>query len=83
MSKKEIPDNLIIDTIRWILRWVIRLGIIGFVIILLLISGFFAYDKHKTWNNELIILIAIKCGPNIVDLSKYHQEKIISFRGNP
>ena len=81
MSKKEIPDNLIIDTIRWILRWVIRLGIIGFVSILLLIGGFFAYDKYKTWNNELIILIAIKCGPNIVDLSKYHQEKIISFRG--
>ena len=81
MSKKEIPDNLIIDTIRWILRWVIRLGIIGFVLTLLLIGGFFAYDKYKTWNNELIILIAIKCGPNIVDLSKYHQEKIISFRG--
>ena len=81
MSKKEIPDNLIIDTIRWILRWVIRLGIIGFVIILLLIGGFFAYDKYKTWNNELIILIAIKCSPNIVDLSKYQQEKIISFRG--
>ena len=81
MSKKEIPDNLIIDTIRWILRWVIRLGIIGFVSILLLIGGFFAYDKYKTWNNELIILISIKCGPNIVDLSKYNQEKIISFRG--
>ena len=55
MSKKEIPDNLIIDTIRWILRWVIRIGIIGFVLILLLIGGFFAYDKYKTWNNELII----------------------------
>ena len=52
MSKKEIPDNLIIDTIRWILRWVIRLGIIGFVLTLLLIGGFFAYDKYKTWNND-------------------------------
>ena len=62
------------------LLWIIRLVIIGFVLILLLISGFFAYAKYKTWNNELIILIAIKCGPNIVDPSKYHQEKFISFR---
>ena len=45
MSKKEIPDNLIIDTIRWILRWVIRFGIIGFVLILILIGCFYTYEK--------------------------------------
>ena len=81
MSKKEIPDNLIIDTMRCMLRWVIRIGIIGFVLILMLIGCFFAYEKYKTWNNELVILVAIKCGPNVVDPLKFNQEKIISFRG--
>ncbi len=81
MSKKEIPDNLIIDTMRWMLRWVIRFGIIGFVLILILIGCFFTYEKYRTWNNELVILVAIKCGPNVVDPSKFNQEKIISFRG--
>ena len=81
MSKEEIPDNLIIDTMRWMLRWVIRIGIIGFVLILMLIGCFFTYEKYRTWNNELVILVAIKCGPNVVDPSKFNQEKIISFRG--
>ena len=81
MSKEKFPENLIIDTIRWILGWVIRLGIIGFALILLIIGGFFAYKKYNSWNNEFIILVAIKCGPNIVDPSKFNQEKIISFRG--
>ena len=81
MSKEKFPENLIIDTIRWILGWVIRLGIIGFSLILLIIGGFFAYKKYNSWNNEFIILEAIKCGPNIVDPSKFNQEKIISFRG--
>ena len=81
MSKEKFPENLIIDTIRWILGWVIRLGIIGFALIFLFIGGFFAYKKYNSWNNELIILVAIKCGPNIVDPSKFNQEKIISFRG--
>ena len=67
MSKEKFPENLIIDTIRWILGWVIRLGIIGFALILLFIGGFFAYKKYNSWNNELVILVAIKCGPNIVD----------------
>ena len=79
--KQRFPENLIIDTIRWILGWVIRLGIIGFALILLFIGGFFAYKKYNSWNNELVILVAIKCGPNIVDPSKFNQEKIISFRG--
>ena len=81
MSKEKFPENLIIDTIRWILGWVIRLGIIVFALILLFIGGFFAYKKYNSWNNEFIILVAIKCGPNIVDPSKFNQEKIISFRG--
>ena len=81
MSKEKFPENLIIDTIRWILGWVIRLGIIGFALIFLFIGGFFAYKKYNSWNNELIILVAIKCGPNIVDPSKFNKEKIISFRG--
>ena len=79
--KQRCPENLIIDTIRWILGWVIRLGIIGFALILLFIGGFFSYKKYNSWNNELVILVAIKCGPNIVDPSKFNQEKIISFRG--
>ena len=81
MSKEKFPENLIIDTIRWILGWVIRLGIISFALILLFIGGFFAYKKYNSWNNELVILVAIKCGPNIVDPSKFNQDKIISFRG--
>ena len=79
--KQRCPENLIIDTIRWILGWVIRLGIIGLALILLFIGGFFSYKKYNSWNNELVILVAIKCGPNIVDPSKFNQEKIISFRG--
>ena len=81
MSKEKFPENLIIDTIRLILRWVIRFGIIGFVLILILICCFYTYEKYNTWNNELVILVAIKCGPNVVDPSKFNQEKIISFRG--
>ena len=81
MSKEKFPENLIIDTIRLILRWVIRFGIIGFVLILILIGCFYTYEKYNTWNNELVILVAIKCGPNVVDPSKFNQEKIISFRG--
>ena len=81
MSKEKLPENLIIHTIRWILVWVIRLGIIGFALIFLFIGGFFAYKKYNSWNDELVILVAIKCGPNIVDPSKFNQEKIISFRG--
>jgi len=79
--KQRCPENLIIDTIRWILGWVIRLGIIGLALILLFIGGFFSYKKYNSWNNELVILVAIKCGPNTVDPSKFNQEKIISFRG--
>ena len=81
MSKEKFPENLIIDTIRWILGWAIRLGLIGFALILLIIGGFFAYKKYNSWNNEFVILVAIKCGPNIVDPSKFNQDKIISFRG--
>ena len=49
--------------------------------ILLSFFGFYYYEKYNSWNNELVILVAIKCGPNIVDPSKFNQEKIISFRG--
>ena len=81
MSKENIPKNRIRDTLRWILRWVLRMGIIAVALIGISRGGFLAYEKYKTWNNELVILVAIKCGPALVNPSKFGQEKIISFRG--
>ena len=81
MSKEDIPKNLIIDTLVLSSRWVLNMGIIAVALIAISLGGFFAYEKYKTWNNELVILVAIKCGPTLVDPSKFGQEKIISFRG--
>ena len=73
--------NYIIEILRWIFRSVIRISLIILSLILLSFFGFYYYEKYNSWNNELVILKAIKCGPNIVDPSKFNQEKIISFRG--
>ena len=81
MSKKETQKSYIIEILRWIFRSVIRISLIIFSLILLSFFGFYYYEKYNSWNNELIILKAIKCGPNIVDPSKFNHEKIISFRG--
>ena len=81
MSKKEIEKNSIIEVLRWIFRSVIRTTLIILSLILLSVSGFYSYEKYNSWNNEMVILVAIKCGPNIVDPTKFKQEKIISFRG--
>ena len=81
MSKKEIVKNSIIEVLRWIFRSVIRTTLIILSLILLPVSGFYSYEKYNSWNNEMVILVAIKCGPNIVDPTKFKQEKIISFRG--
>ena len=81
MSKKEIVKNSIIEVLRWIFRSVIRTTLIILSLILLSVSGFYYYEKYNSWNNEMVILVAIKCGPNIVDPTKFKQEKIISFRG--
>ena len=81
MSKKEIVKNSIIEVLRWIFRSVIRTTLIILSLILLSVSGFYSYEKYNSWNNEMVILVAIKCGPNIVDPIKFKQEKIISFRG--
>ena len=67
MSKKEIVKNSVIEVLRWIFRSVIRMTLIILSLILLSVSGFYSYEKYNSWNNELIIVIAIKCGPNIVD----------------
>ncbi len=81
MSKKEIVKNSIIEVLRWIFRSVIRTTLIILSLILLSVSGFYSYEKYNSWNNEMVILVVIKCGPNIVDPTKFKQEKIISFRG--
>ena len=76
MSKKEIVKNSIIEVLRWIFRSVIRTTLIILSLILLSVSGFYSYEKYNSWNNEMVILVAIKCGPNIVDPRKFKQEKI-------
>ena len=81
MPKKNLPKNLIIDPLRWILLWVLRMRIIVVALLILSIGSFFTYKKYKTWNNELVILVAIKCGPALVDRFEFREEKIISFRG--
>ena len=81
MLKKETSKNSIIEILRWIFRSVIRTSLIILSLILLSVSGFYSYEKYNSWNNEMVILVAIKCGPNIVDPTKFKQEKIISFRG--
>ena len=82
MSKKETQKkSSIIEILQWIFRSVIRTALIILSLILLSISGFYSYEKYNSWNNEMVILVAIKCGPNIVDSTKFYQEKIISFRG--
>ena len=81
MSKKETPESLIIDIFKWIFSSVLRVVIIIVALILIFSSGFYTYEKYQSWNNDLVILLAIKCGPNTVDPSKFTQEKIISFRG--
>ena len=81
MSKKEIRKSSIVEILRWIFQSVIRNALIIFSLILFSVFGFYFYEKYNAWNNALVILVAIKCGPNIVDLTKFNQEKIISFRG--
>ena len=81
MSKKEKPKRFIIEKLQWIFRSVIRTALIILSLVLLSIFGFYSFEKYNSWNNELVILVAIKCGPNIVHPLKFNQEKIISFRG--
>ena len=52
---------------------------ITFLVILLGSSVF--YEKYKDRNTELIILVALKCGPNLLEPSRYTEEKFITLRG--
>ena len=50
---------------------------ITFLVILLGSSVF--YEKYKDRNTGLIILVALKCGPNLLEPSRYTEEKFITI----
>jgi len=81
MAKEPIPSNFLTDTIRFLLRWGLRLIVLLVAIIVLIGSGVAIVDKYDIWKNELVILVALKCGPTNVDKEDYPENRFISLRG--
>jgi len=81
MAKEPIPSNFLTDTIRFVLRWGLRLIILLVALFALILGGVFALQKYDTWKNELVILVALKCGPTNADGEDFNQNIFISLRG--
>ena len=81
MAKEPIPSNFLTDTIRFVLRWGLRLIILLVALLALILAGVFAFEKYDTWKNELVILVALKCGPTSIDKEDYPENRFISLRG--
>ena len=82
MAKEPIPSNFLTDTIRFVLRWGLRLIILLVALFALILAGVFAYQKYDTWKNELVILVALKCGPTNVKPKDWPKSRFISLRGS-
>ena len=81
MAKEPIPNNFLTDTIRFLLRWGLRL-ILLLVGLTAIIGGVaFILHKYDTWKNESVILVALKCGPTNADDEDYPQNRFISLQG--
>ena len=81
MAKEPIPSNFLTDTIRFLLRWALRLIVLLVAITVLIGSGVAIVDKYDIWKNELVILAALKCGPINSDDLDASPELFISLKG--
>ena len=81
MAKEPIPSNFLTDTIRFLLRWGLRLIALLVAIIVLIVSGVGIVDKYDARNKELVILVVLKCGPTKIDTKDYPENRFISLRG--
>ena len=81
MAKEPIPNNFLTDTIRFLLRWALRLIVLLVAITVLIGSGVAIVDKYDTWKNELVILVALKCGAINPDNLDASPEIFISLKG--
>ena len=81
MAKEPIPNNFLIDTIRFLQRWILRF-ILLLVALAALIGVFvFISDKYDSWNYESVILVALRCGPTNVDAEDYPEFRFIALKG--
>ena len=81
MAKEPIPNNFLTDTIRFLLRWGLRLILL--LVVLTALIGIIALilQKYDTWKNESVVLVALKCGPSSVDAGDYPEFRFISLQG--
>ena len=81
MAKEPIPSNFLTDTIRFVLRWGLRLILLLVVLTVLIGIIAFILQKYDTWENESVVLVALKCGPTNVDAEDYPEFRFISLQG--
>tara|TARA_B100000780_G_C20874855_1_gene347980 strand:- start:2 stop:583 length:582 start_codon:yes stop_codon:yes gene_type:complete len=81
MAIEPIPSNFLTDTIRFLLRWGLRLMLLLVAIFFVLIAVGFTYSKYKAWNEGEVILVALKCGPSNSDDPGAAPELFISLKG--
>ena len=83
-GKEPIPNNFLTDTLRFLLRWGLRLILLVVALTALIGIIVFIFQKYDSWKNESVILVALKCGPtsvtlkiflNFVHLPTGHHEK--------
>jgi len=81
MAKEPIPNNFLTDTLRFLLRWGLRLILLLVALTALIGIIVFIFQKYDSWKNESVILVALKCGPTNVDAKDWPEFRFISLQG--
>lgn len=81
MTKEPIPNNFLTDTIRFLLRWGLRLILLLVALTALIVISALIFQKYDSWKNESVILVALKCGPTNVDAEDFPEFRFISLQG--
>ena len=81
MAKEPIPNNFLTDTLRFLLRWGLRLILLLVALTAIIGIIVFIFQKYDSWKNESVILVALKCGPTNVNPEDYPEFRFISLQG--
>ena len=81
MAKEPIPNNFLTDTLRFLLRWGLRLILLLVALTALIGIIVFIFQKYDSWKNESVILVALKCGPTNVNPEDFPEFRFISLQG--
>lgn len=81
MAKEPIPNNFLTDTLRFLLRWGLRLILLLVALTALIGIIVFIFQKYDNWKNESVVLVALKCGPTNVDAEDFPEFRFISLQG--